>query len=423
MKKLFLIALTYGLSFPSFCFGESQQAIDKVYKQQQDFVISLLKQCKERQTQRAARESLETLSGFLKQFPSALECVIDTFQICLDHNCKDIPAHVTKCIENFKATSANKDFMDYPDTHMVQPKLNALIICYFNFQLTPLGAVDHYGQSFLQRTNLDTYLSLVQPIITFIGVYALLSYSINYLNNTFEINYKHDKNPLLQETSSTTFKAIAASLFVPEIRPSLERTQKYIKETVSKNYAQLIHKNRKSGYPAKPAKESFNTIKGYADTKLLLTPYIDFCTHLTEYRSADLRIARGILLEGDLADGRKMAQAFAGEITQKYQSLGSSAQCLVYEIHGSSLVDKKLDKVIEECLEFAPCILIINNIDWVYKQKDVEPEVYAHIINKLNRYLAQDSNCPVTIFATSQDHTVLDPVLLEFNKFEVIPLA
>jgi|GEM_PF-5951557 hypothetical protein len=436
MKKLLLSAALYCVAFsiPITSYTYSEEAVRKTYKQQQDFVVGLLKHCKDRlpkivrlsaRSKAAAQTSIDTLSDFLNKNPESLECVIDTFHQCLTEKCVDIPTNVDACIKNYQAKMYGSDYSSFPDSQQVQQKLSALVICYFNFQLSPLGTVDHYAQDYLQRTNIDTYISLVTPFFAFVGIYALLHYGISHLSQNYTIvkneplNKSHVEHPILpeirnsflKEISSPAFKAIAAGFFTPDLQSSIIRTKKYMTENLQKGYAGLINKTRKTGYPTKPSKESFKAVKGYEDTKLQLTPLIDFCAHLIEYRATDLKIARGYLFEGNLAEGRKMAQALAGEIKWN-----------IYEMHGSALVDKKLDKVLDDCLEFGPTVLIINNIDWIYTQKDVEPEVYSHVINKLTRYLSIESNYPIIVCATSQDHTVIDPVMLEPSKFELARL-
>ncbi len=478
MKRVYLIPIVLFLSALSTqIFSVAQQStIDTVYKQQLALVKGLIRHSKDRLPlvvdpevgHTKTFEALDRLNCFLDHNPDALECVIDTFLVCIHDSCADVPTRVYDCIKSYET---GEKVIAEIDVHAIQKKITTLVISYFKFQLTLLGALDYYGQDFLQRSQLATYLEIAKPWITFFAVYMAMHVSLKVLESlltintttetkllseattaegadtTFAINkaqppketviktifplvecvgtnlktYAHD---ILNELNKSSFtKAIVAGLFAPNVGPSVEKINKYVKENLSKAYAQLVNKSRKSGYPAKPSKESFDTVKGYENTKLLMTPVIDFCINLDEYRAADLKIARGYLFEGPLADGRKMAFALAGEMSKKLKTLGSSTQWLTYEIHGSSLVNRKLDRVLEECLEFGPTVLIITDIDWIYKQKDVAPEVYADIINRLAHYLSQESNFPLLICATSQDHSVIDPVMLEYNKFEKVLLA
>lgn len=408
----------------------SQAAIDAVNKQQQTVVTALIKHCKERlplvtdptvaHTKTFA--ALDNLSTFMYQHPDALECVIDTFQACIDDACTDVPLRVSACIQNYEGS---EKAVTLADTQALQEKVNNLVVSYFKFQLTLLGALDYYGQEFLYRTQLMTYIELARPWVFAGGVYFAIQYAVQLLEDLMSKNGVKNETAknFLKEIDTTLFKAIVAGIFSPDIRTSAHKINKYLGENWSKSYAEIISKYRKSGYPAKPSKESFDTIKGYENTKLLMNPVMDFCINLTEYRAADLKMARGYLFEGPLADGRKMAFAVAGEMTKKLEALGSPVKWLTYEIHGSSLVNRKLDIVLEECLEYGPTVLIISNIDWIYTQDNVEPEVYADIINRLARYLSQESNFPLLICATSQDHTIIDPVMLEFHKFELVTLS
>ncbi|MBY0109569.1 MAG: ATP-binding protein [Candidatus Babeliaceae bacterium] len=477
MKRVYLLpVVSFFLVLSTQVFCElTQSTIDTVYKQQLTLVKGLIRHCKDRLplvvdpevAHTKTFEALDTLNSFLDRYPGAIECVIDTFLTCVNEGCVDVPRRVYDCIQSYEIS---EKIITETEALEIQRKVTALVVSYFKFQLTLLGALDYYGQDFLQRSQLATYLEIAKPWIAFFAVYMAINVSLKLLESLLNINtkteillpelpkttsadsqllnyetlsgkekitktifpvvecigknlktYAHD---ILNELNKSSFtKAVVAGLFAPNITPSIEKINRYLKENFSKSYAQIINKPRKSGYPAKPSKESFKTVNGYENTKLLMTSVIDFCINLDEYRAADLKMARGYLFEGPLADGRKMAFAVAGEITKKLKALGSPAQWLTYEIHGSSLVHRKLDKVLEECLEFGPTVLIITDIDWIYKQKDVAPEVYADIINRLTRYLSQESNFPILIFATSQDHSVIDPVLLEYNSFEKILLA
>lgn len=459
MKRLCASVLSCLLSFavhaePTY----TQKTIDTVYAQQRTFVTDLINHYRSRlavvvpkhMVDKNTVEALDDLRKFVTQHPDALECVVDTFQICINEDCMNIPYHVDRCIGDYKKSSKA---LTLPDIATLQNKVHNLITSYFAFQLTLLGTLDYYAQQFVQRTNLDLYFGLIKPWIAFGAVYLTIHGSLKLLENALitqeapggghasgdpkKIPLTAASSPIgfiahtvksfasssLKEFDNAAAKLVASYILTPGIKTSLERAGKYLSERSSASYAQLISKPRKSGYRAKPVRDSFDSIQGYDDIKLYMMPVLDFCNNLEEYRAADLKIARGFIFEGPLTEGRKLGRALAGEMTKKLQSAGSCSQWLVYEIHGSSLIHRNLDSILEECLEFGPTVLIINNIDWIYTQKDVEPVVYADIINKLAKYLSQESTFPILICATSQDHTVIDPVMLETHKFEVVTLS
>lgn len=437
----------------------TQKTIHTVYDQQRTFVTDLINHCKSRLTVVVPKQvvdkntvgALDDLREFVTRHPDALECVVDTLQTCINENCINIPYHVDRCIADYEKSAKA---LTLPDLATLQNKVHNLITSYFAFQLTLLGALDYYAQQFLRKTNLDVYFGLVKPWLTFGAVYLTIHGSLKLLENALitqdassgtvgQAPSASNKMPLMGTTSPLGFiantaksfassslkefdnaaaKLVASYILTPGIKTSLERAGKYLSERSSASYARLISKPRKSGYRAKPVRDSFDTLQGYDDIKVYMMPVLDFCNNLEEYRAADLKIARGFIFEGPLTEGRRLGRALAGEMTKRLQSAGSCAQWFVYEIHGSSLIHKNLDGILDECLEFGPTVLIINNIDWIYTQKDVDPVVYADIINKLAKYLSQESTFPILICATSQDHTVIDPVMLETHKFEVITL-
>lgn len=467
-----------------------QTATNAVLSQQQKFVSGLIDHCKKRaplvvksQIKSSVIDSLDTLQSFLDEHPEALECVIDTLTDCVNQNCTNAPKLVENCINNY--TVRLKD-MSLTDTQLVQQKLSALIICYFNFQLTTLGAIDNYVEELLQKTNIDTYATLAKPFVTFAAAYLTIHIALKSLEHalgntsnpaipsgeelktaqiapsitapqtqtelfgeilktlkdlanvskktassatskiaakTVSPQFTALASDCVKDLNSTAIKGFGAYMLTHDLKSNFDKIINYINENANAKYAQVISKARKTGYKAKPSKESFKTLYGYEETKLLLTPLIDYCVNLKQYRGADLKIAHGYLFEGNLADGRKLSQALAGEMSRKLAQAGCKAEWLVYEIHSSALnKDGAFEKMLNECLEFGPAIFIINDLDWIYTQKDVEPQVYADIINKSARYLNADSNIPLIICATTQDHTKIDPTMLGVHKFELMPL-
>ncbi len=447
MKRIFLSTVLCCLATLSSSQTDAvRQATEQtVRNQQKTIVTTIISNAQKRlpliadaELTRRSTLAFDELHEFIQEHPDALECVIDVLKTCFDEDCFDVQNRVHGCIKRYKESGKT---LSLPTVEALQEKVTNLVISYYKFQLTLLGALDHYAQQFLCRTQISSYYELAKPWLIYAAIYTSIHYAVKLLdsiihsyeaksdNKVVENVLKETKidnkivESVLKEIDSTFVKAVIAGIFSPDIRTSADKINKYVKENWEKSYAEIISKYRKSGYPAKPSKESFDTVKGYENTKLLLRPTIDFCSFLTEYRGADIKFPRGYLFEGSLADGRKMAQALAGEMTKRLKASGSPAQWLVYEIHGSALSYMKLDVYLNECLEFGPTVLIINNIDWIYTQPDVEAKVYADVINILNKYLTQESNYPILVCATSQDHTVIDPVMLESYKFELMPLA
>lgn len=430
MKKLLYYATFFIVIAHRPIYAElDRKTIQIVYNQQQKFVIDLIKHCKTRlplvapyacSSKSGSLESLDKLASLLKEHPEALECVMDTLLSCIEKQCINVTPEVNKCLRTYHEMEKN---ILLPDAQTLQKKFSALVICYFDFQLTPLGTVDYYTQDYLERTNLKTYISLVAPFVNFIGIYTILHYTIKYLDAKYQVkgltSSDKDEHGILKEISSPIFKTVASAFFVPEIRTTTDKLTKYAQETWLSYYAKTTNKMHKSTYPAKQSKESFATIHGYENVKCMFTPLIEYCAHFNRYHAAGLTIARGYMFEGDLAYGRKLAYALAGEISMQ----NKNSIWRVVEIHGSSLVNLNLDKVLGDCLEFGPAVLVINNLDWIYTQKEVKPEVYSHIINKLAKYLSHDCTSPIIVIATSKDHNCIDPVMLEAQKLELIKLA
>lgn len=390
-----------------------------VYKQQRDMVLSIIDHAQKRLpvVTRYSPAELSALNS-IKQLlieqptPQALAYALDRLNNCI--NCKSFSA----------SDSYTQDDIIY-DCAVTQAKITELARSYFHFQLTLPGTIDHYIEEFLQAHNIDTTINLAWPYVKVgIGLWALHG-AFNQLQSFLPHDTSTKKvtgsfklgDEIIKEYVTSTAKTIIAALALFELKDSFNKFNKYTYENYERWYASFISKYRKIGYPVKPAKESFDTVRGYDDVKTRLLPLIDFTANLKAYRAADLRIARGYLFEGNLADTRRIALSIAGEVSKK-----SPAPWGVYEMHSSKLLSSSLYSILEECLEFGPTVLVIREFEWLYQQKEVEAKIYADIINRLGRYVASDSNYPVIICATTQDRNLIDHVLLEPIMFEVIKL-
>ncbi|CAM6002342.1 unnamed protein product [Sphagnum balticum] len=402
-----------------------QEAYAAAYNQQKTHVIDLIKHWQTRLpfvtgpqiAHKGALVALDDMRAFVDEHPDRLACVIDTLNACLDEQCVHLEFRIRSCM-----TECQQERVSLEDAELLQHKLNNLVRSYHLFQLTRLGKLDYCLQDFLQKHPVGTYVDIAKPWLSYLAISNFLGYSIDFLNSVIPAHQPKSES-VLKELNSSLVKAVAAGFFTPEISTSIAKIHRYTKEFFSQEYAYMVGNPHKSTYPTKVSKESFDTIKGYQQTKVLLMPLVHFCTNLIEYRGTDLKMARGYLFEGNLNDGRKIACALAGQITKNLQLMNSPTVWHTHEIHASALVSKKLDKTIDDCLEFGPTVLIIKDIDWIYQQKDVDLEIYADIINKLGKYVSAESNVPLVVCATTHDHCVIDPVMLEAVKFELIRLS
>lgn len=160
------------------------------------------------------------------------------------------------------------------------------------------------------------------------------------------------------------------------------------------------------GLPIKRSKLFMSDIIGAEHAKKELGRIIDYYKARSTHDRAGAYIDRGYLLVGPLDTCRSLAFAIAGDVTANYKKeKNKSTEMSVYDIHSSELITKDLKTIIKEAGEKFPCIVLIEDLDWLHEQPRVDAKVWSDIASSMNCILK--SKKQVFVIATTRNASVL----------------
>ncbi len=295
----------------------------------------------------------------------------------------------------------------------------------FLFKLTPLYfafisaiviAVSHYGRRLVSKLHLNSALSrtaaaalgcLIAGALLF-GSTQLLTYSV--------------------------LAAIVVTIFVTMTKPLFGRVPRLsssgMMELVSGSAVVKginFEKNEGVMIEPKPSKSSamsdcWEQTKGVDEVKDELLKAVALpMRHKKEAQKFGVKPARGILLYGPPGTGKTtLLRGLASQLGIKYIEINPSE--VLSKWYGES--EHRMSEVFKEARASAPCILAINDIDSLgrertsYKSDDVTPRVLSVMLSELDNILQSDSD--VIVVATTNKPQMLDKALIRPGRFDKI---
>ena len=169
-------------------------------------------------------------------------------------------------------------------------------------------------------------------------------------------------------------------------------------------------------YMEKQTGVTFQDVAGQDEAKESLMEIIDFLHNPQKYADIGAKLPKGALLVGPPGTGKTLiAKAVAGEADVPFFSVSGSAFDDMFVGSGAS----RVRDLFQQAAKVAPCIIFIDEIDAVGRNRDAR---YSYNDQTLNQLLGEidgfDSSKGVVILAATNRPEILDKALLRPGRFD-----
>ncbi len=169
-------------------------------------------------------------------------------------------------------------------------------------------------------------------------------------------------------------------------------------------------------YMEKQTGVTFRDVAGQDEAKESLMEIIDFLHNPQKYADIGAKLPKGALLVGPPGTGKTLiAKAVAGEADVPFFSVSGSAFDDMFVGSGAS----RVRDLFQQAAKVAPCIIFIDEIDAVGRNRDAR---YSYNDQTLNQLLGEidgfDSSKGVVILAATNRPEILDKALLRPGRFD-----
>ena len=200
-------------------------------------------------------------------------------------------------------------------------------------------------------------------------------------------------------------------IFIYMIRKTTDGNSKAM--NFGKNRAKMISKDDKK-------KITFDQVAGLKEEKEELEEEVEFLKNPKKYQDMGARIPKGILLVGRPGTGKTLlAKAVAGEANVPFFSISGSDFVEMFVGVGAS----RVRDLFEEAKKKAPCIVFIDEIDAVGRQRgaglggghDEREQTLNQLLVEMDGFSANEG---VIVLAATNRPDVLDKALLRPGRFD-----
>jgi cell division protease FtsH len=181
----------------------------------------------------------------------------------------------------------------------------------------------------------------------------------------------------------------------------------------------MVGKSNAKMYVEKETGVTFKDVAGQDEAKESLEEIIDFLHNPGKYTAIGAKLPKGALLVGSPGTGKTLlAKAVAGEAKVPFFSISGSDFVEMYVGVGA----KRVRDLFEEAAKLAPCIVFIDEIDTIGKNRDNRMGGNDEREQTLNQLLAEmdgfDPSKGVILLGATNRPEVLDKALLRPGRFD-----
>jgi cell division protease FtsH len=164
----------------------------------------------------------------------------------------------------------------------------------------------------------------------------------------------------------------------------------------------------------------FKDVAGVEEAKQELSEIVEFLKNPARFLSMGARIPRGVLLVGAPGTGKTLiSRAVAGEADVSFYSISGSEFVEMFVGVGAA----RVRDLFKEAREHAPCIVFIDEIDAVGRQRntastngnDEREQTLNQLLVEMDGF---DTQTNIVVIAATNRPDVLDPALLRPGRFD-----
>ena len=184
--------------------------------------------------------------------------------------------------------------------------------------------------------------------------------------------------------------------------------------------AQMMNFGKSRAQLVKGSKTTFKDVAGLQEEKEDLEEIVDFLKDPKKYTNLGARIPKGILLVGPPGTGKTLlAKAIAGEAGVPFFSISGSDFVEMFVGVGAS----RVRDLFEEAKKNAPCIVFIDEIDAVARQRgaglggshDEREQTLNQLLVEMDGFAVNEG---IIVMAATNRVDILDPAILRPGRFD-----
>ena len=184
--------------------------------------------------------------------------------------------------------------------------------------------------------------------------------------------------------------------------------------------ARMMNFGRSRAKLSRDSKVNFTNVAGLEEEKEELEEVVDFLKNPQKYTSVGARIPKGMLLVGPPGTGKTLlAKAVAGEAGVPFFSISGSDFVEMFVGVGAS----RVRDLFEEGKRHAPCIIFIDEIDAVARQRgtgmggghDEREQTLNQLLVEMDGFGVNEG---IIVMAATNRVDILDPAILRPGRFD-----